>query len=70
MTKAAKKSTDHAQQNQRIVSSSHLVSEKSPELSEVEFGLIIFTHAFHRWMIRCMTAAGVKVVSLVELAGA
>ena len=45
---------------QRIVSSSHLVSEKSPELSEFEFGLIIAAHAFNRWMIRCMGAAGVK----------
>ncbi|MCH2221995.1 MAG: hypothetical protein MK097_16980, partial [Dechloromonas sp.] len=42
---------------QRIVSSSHLVSEKSPELSEFEFGLIIATHAFNRWLIRCMGAA-------------
>jgi predicted MarR family transcription regulator len=45
---------------QRIVSSSHLVSDKSPELSEFEFGLIIAAHAFNRWMIRCMGAAGVK----------
>ena len=67
MTKAAKKSTDQAQQNQRIVSSSHLVSEKSPELSEVEFGLIIFTHAFHRWMIRCMSAAGAKDMTPVDV---
>ena len=44
----------------RIVSSLHLVSEKSPELSEFEFGLIIAGHAFARWMVRCMAAAGVK----------
>ncbi|HAY11554.1 MAG TPA: transcriptional regulator, partial [Thauera sp.] len=44
----------------RIVSSQHLVSSKSPELSEFEFGLIIAWHAFARWMTRCMTAAGVK----------
>ncbi|TSE25825.1 Winged helix DNA-binding domain protein [Tepidimonas sediminis] len=43
-----------------IVSSAHLVSEKSPELSEFEFGLIIAAHAFNRWLIRCMGAAGVK----------
>lgn len=49
-----------AEAAQRIVSSSHLVSEKSPELSEFEFGLIIAGHAFDRWMIRCMAAAGVK----------
>lgn len=44
----------------RIVSSQHLVSPKSPELSEFEFGLIIAWHGFARWMMRCMTAAGVK----------
>lgn len=44
----------------RIVSSQHLVSPKSPELSEFEFGLIIAWHGFARWMTRCMTAAGVK----------
>ncbi len=52
--------TSLAEAAQRIVSSSHLVSEKSPELSEFEFGLIIAGHAFDRWMIRCMAAAGYK----------
>lgn len=52
---------------QRIVSSSHLVSEKSPELSEFEFGLIIATHAFNRWLIRCMGAAGVKDMAPVDV---
>lgn len=44
----------------RIVSSQHLMSPKSPELSEFEFGMIIAWHGFARWMMRCMTAAGVK----------
>lgn len=52
---------------QRIVSSSHLVSEKSPELSEFEFGLIIASHAFNRWLIRCMGAAGVKDMAPVDV---
>lgn len=43
-----------------IVSSQHLMSLKSPELSEFEFGLIIAWHGFARWMMRCMNAAGVK----------
>lgn len=51
----------------RIVSSSHLVSEKAPELSEFEFGLIIATHAFNRWMIRCMGAAGAKDMTAVDV---
>ena len=41
-----------------IVSSAHLVSERSAELSEFEFGLTMTTHAFNRWMVRCMAAAG------------
>jgi predicted MarR family transcription regulator len=44
----------------KIVSSQHLVSHKSPELSEFEFGMIIAWHGFARWMMRCMNAAGVK----------
>lgn len=44
----------------RIVSSEHLLSEKSPESSELEFGLIIVANAFNRWLVRCMTAAGAK----------
>ena len=50
-----------------IVSSAHLVSSKSPELSEFEFGLIIATHAFQRWMVRCMGAAGVKDMTAVDV---
>ena len=42
-----------------IVSSAHLVSERSAELSEFEYGLIVASHAFNRWMVRCMAAAGV-----------
>ena len=41
-----------------IVSSSHLVSAKSVELSELEFGLIVAWNAFSRWAVRCMAAAG------------
>ncbi|MCX7176727.1 MAG: winged helix DNA-binding protein [Proteobacteria bacterium] len=51
----------------RIVSSLHLVSEKSPELSEFEFGLIIASHAFSRWMVRCMAAAGVKDMTPIDI---
>ncbi|MDH3472924.1 MAG: winged helix DNA-binding protein [Rhodospirillales bacterium] len=41
-----------------IVSSAHLVSEGAAELSEFEFGLIIASNAFDRWVVRCMAAAG------------
>ena len=51
----------------RIVSSEHLVSERCPELSELEFGLIIASHAFGRWMTRCMAGAGVKDMTETEI---
>lgn len=41
-----------------IVASAHLVSEHAAELSEFEFGLIIASNAFNRWIVRCMAAAG------------
>jgi predicted MarR family transcription regulator len=50
-----------------IVSSAHLAAGASPGLSEVEFGLILASHAFERWMVRCMAAAGVPDLSPVEV---
>jgi predicted MarR family transcription regulator len=47
-----------APQSGAIVSSSHLVSPRSVELSELEFGLIVAWNAFSRWAVRCMAAAG------------
>ena len=41
----------------RIVSSSHLVSEKAVELSKVECGLIVVSNAFGIWMVKAMSAA-------------
>lgn len=62
-----KKSTTSLGQNSgRIVSSEHLVSPKSPELSEFEFGMIIAWHAFARWMLRCMAAVGVKDMTAID----
>lgn len=51
----------------RIVTSQHLVSAKSPELSEVEFGLAIVFNAYSRWMVRCMTAAGFPDVAPLDV---
>lgn len=50
-----------------IVSSSHLVSERAAELSEFEFGLIIASHAFDRWAVRCMAAAGLADLSRLDV---
>lgn len=49
------------QPHKRIVSSSHLVSEKAVELSEVEYGLIVASNAFGMWIIKAMSAALVEL---------
>lgn len=51
----------------RFVSSAHLVSERSPELSEFEFGMILAVNAFNRWVVRCMAGAGVKDMSTLDV---
>ncbi len=50
-----------------IVSSGHLASGAMPALSEFEFGLILVSHAFHRWMVRCMASAGVPDLSYMDV---
>ncbi|MBV2143196.1 winged helix DNA-binding protein [Falsochrobactrum sp. TDYN1] len=50
-----------------IVSSAHLADGGSPAMSEIEYGLILASHAFSRWMVRCMAAAGVPGLSPVEV---
>lgn len=50
-----------------IVSSEHLASGALPALSEIEFGLTMLNHAFSRWMVRCMAAAGVPDLSPVDI---
>ncbi|MGI4862069.1 MAG: winged helix DNA-binding protein [Janthinobacterium lividum] len=50
-----------------IVSSSHLLSGVSAELSELEYGLIMAGNAFDRWMTRCMAAAGVDDMTPMEV---
>lgn len=50
-----------------VVSSAHLAASSLPALSEVEFALTMANHAFHRWMVRCMTAAGMPGLSPLEI---
>lgn len=50
-----------------IVSSEHLASPDSWPLSEFEYGMIIAHHAFSRWMIRCMNAAGYSDFSPLDV---
>lgn len=41
-----------------IVSSAHLAGSGPAGLSELEYGLIVASGAFTRWVVRCMAAAG------------
>jgi predicted MarR family transcription regulator len=50
-----------------VVSSAHLAAGASPALSELEYGLILASHAFTRWMSRCMNAAGQPGLSALEI---
>lgn len=50
-----------------IVSSAHLAAGAMPQLSEFEFGMILASHAFHRWMVRCAQAAGAPGLSPLEV---
>ncbi|MCB1989614.1 MAG: winged helix DNA-binding protein, partial [Burkholderiaceae bacterium] len=50
-----------------IVSSAHLVSAHSAEMSEFEFGLIVAGNAFHRWVVHCMAAAGLKELTPLDV---
>lgn len=50
-----------------VVSSAHLAETGLPALSEFEFGLILASHAFQRWMMRCMAAAGVPDLSGLDV---
>jgi len=50
-----------------IVSSAHLVSEQGAELSAFEYGLIVSSHAFERWIVRCAAAAGCGDLSSLDV---
>lgn len=51
-----------------VVSSAHLAAGRSPGLSELEYGLMVATSAFNRWMVRCMAASGLPGLSSTEVA--
>jgi predicted MarR family transcription regulator len=59
-------STPDSEEGLRIVTSAHLAASY-PESSEFEFGLIISYHAFERWMVRCMNAAGAKDMAPLDI---
>lgn len=51
----------------RIVSSAHLAVGRGAEVSEFEYGMIICGHAFQRWIVRCMAAAGMKDLTPIDV---
>ncbi|WP_043765588.1 winged helix DNA-binding protein [Roseivivax isoporae] len=50
-----------------VVSSAHLAASGLPELSEVEYALTMANHAFQRWIVRCMDAAGAPGMAPLEV---
>jgi predicted MarR family transcription regulator len=50
-----------------VVSSAHLAEGSFPEISELEFGLIVAANAFNRWVVQAMTAAGHPELSALEV---
>ena len=50
-----------------IVSSSHLAESRVPELSELEYGLIVVGNAFNRWIALCMAAAGLPGLAPLDV---
>lgn len=66
-TGSRSKATARQRSGTGIVSSSHLVSPRSVELSELEFGLIVAWNAFSRWAVRCMAAAGCPDLTITDV---
>jgi predicted MarR family transcription regulator len=67
MAKKSRATQAKAAETGPIVSSAHLAAGALPALSELEFGLILLGHAFDRWMVRCMAAAGVPDLSPLDV---
>ena len=63
----ASASRQPAAERSPIVSSAHLVSPRSSEMSEFEFGLIVAGNAFNRWIAHCMSAAGLKDLTPLDV---
>jgi predicted MarR family transcription regulator len=51
----------------RILSAAHLAEGAHPELSELEFGIIVANNAFQRWITRCMAAAGAQELGATDI---
>jgi len=58
---------DEKSGNVPIVSSSHLVTEKSVRLSEFEYALTMVNNAFHRWMLSSSQACELDNMSPLDI---
>ncbi|WP_114966280.1 winged helix DNA-binding protein [Alkalilacustris brevis] len=67
MTDEARKSGPQGAGVGPVVSAAHLADASLPALSEVEFALTMQTHAYQRWIVRCMAAAGGPSMSPLEV---
>jgi len=45
-------------ENDSVISASDLASSGLPEISEFEYGLLVVSNSFDRWIERCMAATG------------
>jgi predicted MarR family transcription regulator len=63
------KSTSAGQESvhDSIAASSQLPASRGEKLSEFEFGLVIAGNAFTRWAVRCMSAAGIKDMTITDV---
>ncbi len=50
-----------------VVAASHLADGAMPALSELEYGLVILSNAYQRWITRCCAAAGGNGLSSIEV---
>ena len=50
-----------------IVSSAHLASGAMPELSEMEYALIVASSGMQRWIVRCTDASGLEGLTAMEV---
>lgn len=50
-----------------VVSAAHLATGAMPALSEIEFAVNMMVNAYHRWMVRCMAAAGSEGLSPLDV---
>lgn len=49
-----------------IVSSAHLVSKHSAEMSGFELGLTVADNAFHHWVVHCTAPAAARALGQVR----